>query len=65
MIKKITKENFRRYSRIIQYSNKHQKSRKVNLSCIVVREPKATGWRIAFLVLRNRFIKKLEMHPFF
>ena len=64
MIKKITGKNFRRYGRMIEYPDQHRKSRTVNLFCIVVCELKTRGCRIAYLVLRDRFIKKLEMHPF-
>lgn len=62
-VKKISAANFRRYGTIIEYPNKHSKSRKVNLFRIVLKEPKPTGWRIAYLIVRDRFIKRLEQHP--
>lgn len=62
MIKKITAENFKKYGRIIGYSGKYLKDKNVNLFCIVLREKKKLGWRIAYLVLRDRTICRLERH---
>jgi len=63
MIKKITAENFKKYGRIIEYSGKHPEDKNANLFCIVLRENKKSGWRIAYLVLRDRIIGMLEQHP--
>ena len=60
--KKITKENFRRYGWIIEYPKKHLKSKKHNLFRIVLEEP-AHGWRIAYLIVRDKAIDRLEHHP--
>lgn len=61
--KKITKENFRRYGWIIEYPGKHLKSKKHNLFRIVLEEPAAFGWRIAYLIVRDKKIDRLEHHP--
>lgn len=63
MIKKITKENFRRYGWLIAYPQKHLKSKRHNLFRVVLTEPSIKGWRIAYLVLRDRSIGRLEKHP--
>lgn len=63
MIKQITSANFRRYGRIIEYPNKKSKSAKANLFRIVLTEPKIKGWRIAYLIVRDKTIKRLEHHP--
>lgn len=63
MIKKITVKNFRKYGRIIKYSGKHPKDKNANLFCIVLTENKKSGWRIAYLVLRDKMICRLEQHP--
>ena len=64
MIKTITSQNFRRYGKIIAYPNKHLKGKKKNLFCIVLTEGKHTGWRIAYLIVRDKRIRRLERHPF-
>lgn len=63
MIKKITASNFRRYGRIIEYPSKQTRSKKINLFRIVLTEPNIKGWRIAYLIVRDKTIKKLEQHP--
>ncbi len=62
-IKKITAENFRKYGRIIEYSGKRPKNKNLNLFRIVLKENKRYGWRIAYLVLRDKKIDRLERHP--
>ena len=64
MIKKITAKNFRPYGRIIEYSNKHLKGNKRNLFRIVLAETNRHGWRIAYLIVRDKTIKRLESHPY-
>ena len=64
MIKKITPKSFRKYGCLIAYPKKNLKSKKHNLFRIVLKETKPTGWRIAYLVVRDKAIKKLEQHPF-
>ena|SRR3989338_846388 len=63
MVKNITAQNFKDYGWIIEYPRKHLKSRKRNLFRIVLKENDAVGWRIAYLVVRDTTIKKLERHP--
>ena len=64
MIKKITAQNFRRYGRIIEYPNKHLKGNKKNLFRIVLTETNRFGWRIAYLIVRDKTILRLEQHPY-
>ena len=64
MIKKITPESFRPYGRIVEYPKKHLKGHKRNLWRIVATEAGRYGWRIAYLVLRDKTIRRLESHPY-
>ena len=63
-IQKITAENFRRYGRLIEYPKKHLKGKTRNLWRIVATEPKGFGWRIAYLIVRDKRIRRLEHHPY-
>ncbi len=63
MIKKITSSTFRRYGHVIEYPNKKTKNKRVNLFRIVLTEANIKGWRIAYLIVRDKAIKKLEQHP--
>lgn len=62
-IQKITSRNFRRYGCLIEYPNKHKKGKVKNLWRIIATEPKGFGWRIAYLVVRDKRIRRLEQHP--
>jgi len=64
MIKKLNAQNFRRYGRIIEYPRKHLKGNQRNLFRIVLTESSRLGWRIAYLIVRDKKIKKLECHPY-
>lgn len=57
----ITKANFKPFGWIIGIPHKSASKTK-NLFRIIVRQPK-TGWRIAYLVVRDRHIARLEQHP--
>ena len=59
---KINAGNFRRFGKIIEYPKKSLASRKKNLFCKVITEPGKTGWRIAYLVVRDKAIDRLERH---
>ena len=61
-IEKITAVSFRPFGRIIEYPKKHLKGNKRNLWRIILTDPNALGWRIAYLVLRDRRIHRLERH---
>lgn len=58
---KIKAENFKPFGWIIDYPGKAC-CRSKNLFRIVVRQKK-TGWRIAYLVVRDKVITRLEQHP--
>ena len=64
MIKNITAKSFRSYGRIIEYPQKHFKGSKRNLWRIVLTDAKPRGWRIAYLVLRDKRLRRLESHPY-
>lgn len=55
--------NFRPYGKIIHYPDPSKRGTKRNLWRIVHTEPAKVGWRIAYLVLRDKTIGQLGMHP--
>ena len=55
--------NFRRYGKIIGYPNKNSKGTVRNLWRIVHTEHAKVGWRVAYLVLRDKSISRMECHP--
>lgn len=63
MILSPNSRNFRDYGKIIHYPDKLTKGRKRNLWRIVHTQPLARGWRIAYLVLRDKSLGRLECHP--
>lgn len=63
-IKRITPENFFPYGWVIEYPNKERETKKGNLFRVVLRETASSGWRIAYLVVRDKAINQLEQHPF-
>ena len=62
--KKINSRDFRRYGRVIEYPGKEKKGTQKNLFRIVLKETGKTGWRIAYLIVRDRKIRRLEQHPY-
>jgi len=56
-------QNFRAYGKIIEYPNIAKKGRTRNLWRIVHTETAKVGWRIAYLVLRDKSIGRLGRHP--
>ena len=60
--KKITKAGFKKYGYIIQWQGKENKKEK-NQFRIVIRDSKANGWRIAYLIVREKKVDWLEQHP--
>ena len=61
--KKLTALNFKKYGYIIQWEGP-ENEKESNQFRIVIREPKIKGWRIAYLIVREKQIKFLEKHPF-
>ena len=61
---KITPQNFKAYGKIIHYPGKMKKGKVRNLWRIVHCEKAKVGWRVAYLVLRDRSVGRLESHPF-
>ena len=59
----LTGRNFRPYGKLIHYAGKEKKGRVRNLWRILHREEAKVGWRIAYLVLRDKSIGRLECHP--
>jgi ureidoglycolate hydrolase len=57
-------KNFRPYGKIIEYQGKEAKGSRRNLWRIIHVEATAPGWRIAWLVLRDKTIGRLECHPY-
>ncbi|MBZ0166678.1 MAG: ureidoglycolate lyase [Candidatus Omnitrophica bacterium] len=59
----ITRQNFRRYGTLIGYPGKEKKGAARNLWRVVHRAPNSNGWRVAYLILRDKSIGRLECHP--
>jgi ureidoglycolate hydrolase len=60
--KKITKQNFKKFGRIIRWEGKENKKEK-NQFRIVVRDKNVVGWRIAYLIVRTKKVNFIEQHP--
>lgn len=58
---KISEKTFKRYGWVIDYPGRNCSPDK-NLFRIVVRQ-RNTGWRIAYLIVRDKVIYRLEQHP--
>ena len=63
MPKKINIKSFLPYGRVIEYARKKSGSGKKNLFCVILKELGPLGWRIAYLIVRDKAINKLEQHP--
>ncbi len=61
-LKKIETDIFRKYGYLIDWNNHKQKG-SGNQFRIVTRERVAQGWRIAYLIVKDRAIDRLEQHP--
>jgi hypothetical protein len=60
--KKINSESFRSFGRIIEYPKDRLKDGSGNLFYIVRKEKEPFGWRIAYLVVRDKALSRLEQH---
>lgn len=56
-------QNFKSFGKIIHYPHWQEKGTRRNLWRIVHTEPAKVGWRIAYLVLRDKTIGQMGMHP--
>lgn len=67
MIKTISPRTFRPYGWVIEFPagkiRRTARHRHKNLFAIVKSRRGASGWRIAYLVVRERSIRRLERHP--
>jgi ureidoglycolate hydrolase len=63
MVKNITDKNFRPFGHIIHHPQKTSHSKTKNLFRIVLKERGRVGWRIAYLIIRDKTINMLEQHP--
>ena len=61
---KISSSNFRSFGKLIDYPHKDKKGTKRNLWRIIHHSPNNNGWRVAYLVLRDKSIGRMECHPF-
>ena len=62
-MKKISAAAFRKYGRVIRHPKSTAGKRGRNLFCVVLRERRPLGWRIACLVVREKKVTRLEQHP--
>ncbi len=63
IIRNIEANNFKKYGWVIEYPDKSKEDKKKNLFRIVLKEPRGLGWRIAYLIVRDKVVDKLEQHP--
>lgn len=61
--KSITSKNFAPYGKIIEYPNQQLKGTTRNLWRIVHEAANTNGWRIAYLILRDKTLGQLGAHP--
>jgi ureidoglycolate hydrolase len=61
-IQRITSKSFAKYGKVIEYTGKKAAKAGKNLFCVNIREPRPLGWRIAYLVIRDKVIFRLEQH---
>lgn len=61
-VQKITRKNFAPYGWVIDYPGRRA-AKKASLFDIVLKETGKLGWRIAYLVLRDKAVGQLEQHP--
>lgn len=60
--KKITSEKFDKYGWVIGWNSYPENSNEPNQFRIVVREDNSAGWRIAYLIVREKIVSRLEQH---
>lgn len=63
MIKKITSRSFKQYGWVIEFPFLPKARKLDNQFRIILRESAHVGWRIAYLVVRQQYIERLEQHP--
>ncbi|MFA6282123.1 MAG: hypothetical protein WCY05_06465, partial [Candidatus Omnitrophota bacterium] len=63
MLKKLNSQNFKSFGHIIHHPYKDSHAKDKNLFHIVLEEKEPLGWRIAYLIVRDKGIDKLEQHP--
>ncbi len=61
---KINAVNFRRFGRIIEYPKDKPQEKSKNLFRVILKEKEPFGWRMAYLVVRDKTISRLEQHLF-
>jgi len=61
-MRKINSRNFKRYGWVIEGPAKKPKDKRKSLFSIVLIEPLKSGWRIAYLLLRDKAVAFLERH---
>lgn len=63
MLKKLTEKNFEPFGRIIHHPEKTSHSKSKNLFRIILKETRRVGWRIAYLIIRDKTTDTMEQHP--
>ena len=60
--RKLTASDFKKYGWIIQWQGKDNKKEN-NQFRIVISDEKVNGWRIAYLIVREKKVDFIEQHP--
>jgi ureidoglycolate hydrolase len=61
-LKNIEAAAFKKYGYLIHWDG-HKKKGNGNQFRIVIRDRKSAGWRIAYLIVKDKVIDRLEQHP--
>lgn len=59
---KINTKNFRRFGWVIEYPKKTPRNKRDSFFKVILTEKRKVGWRIAYLLLRDKTLDKLERH---
>lgn len=63
VIKELIQANFQSFGKIIEFPEKKISDGNKNLFHVVCREKESLGWRIAYLIVREKTISRMEHHP--
>lgn len=61
-IEKLSVKSFKSFGKIIEYPNREVKGKTRNLWRVLHTESQRVGWRVAYLVLRDKSIGRMECH---
>ncbi len=60
--KRINKQNFKLYGKVIEHCGNKPICKNKNLFSVILKENGNFGWRIAYLIVKEKTINRLEQH---